>query len=245
MQEDSLNKAKEIATQIIKDSMSDFEKEEAINRYLCENGSYNDQIMDYINSDGTIDPEATHQFANSFTPYGILVENCGVCESYAEAFLLLAREAGLDAVITTGTLDGVNHEWNRINLDGSWYTIDVTNNDNDYVPDIYFNLPDDLASKRLIQNNDCFLDKYVENYSSEGMDYEYYTQNNLYTEDSSSAADLLADSASQNQVASIRIPADTDEQTVQSIAQDAVNKAGITSGKYYFDYGVLSLITAE
>ena len=76
--------------------MTDFEKEEAINRYLCENVTYNEKIYDYIKDDGTIDNNAVTEFSNSFTPYGALLENEGVCESYAEAFLLLAREAGLE-----------------------------------------------------------------------------------------------------------------------------------------------------
>ena len=242
MQEASLNKAKEIAKEIIKDSMSDYEKEVAINQYLCENGSYNDKIMDYINSDGTIDSEATHEFANSFTPYGILVENLGVCESYSEAFLLLAREARLNAVIETGTMDGVNHEWNRIQLDGSWYTIDTTNNDSEYLPNIYFNLPDDLAATRLMQDNDGFIDEYTGNYTASGMDNEYYTKSNLFAEDSSTAANLLAESISKNQMATIRIPADTEEASVTEIAQEAVNKANLPSCKFYYNCGVLSLV---
>ena len=242
MQEESLNKAAEIVKNIITNDMNDFEKEEAINRYLCENGSYNDKIMDYINSDGTIDPEATHDFAHSFTPYGILVENLGVCESYSEAFLLLAKEAGLHAVIETGTLDGVNHEWNRIQLDNAWYTIDTTNNDSEVFPNIYFNLPDDLAGTRLLQDNDAFLDQYVGNYTSEGMEHEYYTKNNLYTEDSEEAADLLAGALENSETACVRMPADLDEASIQEIAQNAVNKANVTSCKFYYSTGLISLI---
>ena len=242
MQEESLKKADEIVKNIIRTDMDDYEKEEAIHQYICENGSYNNEIMNYINEDGTIDPEAAVQFANSFTPYGILVENKGVCESYAEAFLLLAKKAGLDAVIVTGTLEGVNHEWNRVNIDGQWYSLDSTNNDSDTVPNCYFNLPDELAGTMLLQDKDAFIDSCVSQYTAEDMNQEYYTKNGLTTDDSNQAAELLAAEISKKDVAAIRVQEEIDEKTVEEIAQNVCNQSGISECWYYYKAGVVSII---
>ena len=188
MQEDSLAKAKEISDSIIKDGMSDYEKEIAINDYLCENAAYNDKILEAISDEGTIDDNVVYEYPNSFTPYGILCENVGVCESYAEAFLLIAQECGLEAIIETGKMQNVNHEWNRVKLDGGWYMLDVTNNDSDMIKNMYVNLPDDVASLYVQKSTEAYMDNVASEYTSEGMDYEYYNVNGLYSEDKTKAA---------------------------------------------------------
>ena len=242
MQEASLSKAKEIVKEIIKDGMSDYEKEEAINEYLCSNGSYNEDIIQYINDDGTLDEEASENYIHSFTPYGILVENVGVCESYSEAFLLLAKEAGLEAVIATGTLDGVAHEWNRIKLDGQWYSMDVTNNDSDILPNIYFNLPDELAATMLKQDKEAFIDENVSNYVSNDMNNEYYTKHEMATEDSSVAIEKLSEKLRSESSAQFRLTGDLGEGDIEEIAQAVCDTAQISSAGYYYCAGVLSIV---
>ena len=241
MQEASLSKAKEIVKEIIKDGMSDYEKEEAINEYLCSNGSYNDEIMQYINDDGTIDDAADEKFMNSFTPYGILVENVGVCESYSEAFLLLAKEAGMEVVIVTGRLDGVNHEWNRVKLDGQWYSMDVTNNDCEVLPNAYFNLPDELAQTILKQDNEAFIDDKVSDYASNDMNNEYYTKHEMATDDSSKAVELLVNKINSENSAQVRLTGELDESSVDGIVQEVCDTATIAA-RYYYSAGVLSVI---
>lgn len=242
MQAESLKKAEEIVADIIDSGMSDFEKENAINTYLCENAQYNDEILEYINADGSISGEAVQEFAHSFTPYGILVDNLGVCESYSEAFKLLCEAAGLEVIIETGRLSGVNHEWNRVKIDGSWCIMDVTNNDSECLPNCYFNLSDDVASSILIADKDALADDFIVNYAANCMDYEYYTQNNLYTEDDEEAVSLLVEQLEDNDIAVIRTGSGPDENTVLEIVQNAVNKADVANGMYYYNNGVLSII---
>lgn len=242
MQQDSLKKAAEIADTIIKEDMSDYEKEVAINQYLCDNAQYNQQIMDYINEDGTISQEAVKEFANSFTPYGVLVENLGVCESYAEAFQLVAREAGLESIIVTGTLDGVNHEWNRVQLDDKWYTLDVTNNDNEFVSNALCNLSDEVASEILKEDDVTLINDYIQRYTADDMKNEYYTVNGLYTEDAQKAAEMLAEGLKENGKAVIRMDSSFGNASVEEIVQAAVNDAQKSSVMYYSFANVLSVI---
>ena len=242
MQSASILKAKEIVESIITDDMTDFEKENAINSYLCDNAKYNEEIFDYINDNGTISVEAVENFAHSFTPYGILVENLGVCESYSEAFLLLCHYADIDAIIETGKLSGVNHEWNRVKIDGNWCVMDVTNNDSENLPNCYFNLSDEMAASLLIADKDALMDKNIDTYAANTDDYEYYRQSNLYAEDSSKAATLLSNILVDEDVATIRTLSGLSESEIFAIAQEAVNKAKVTNALYYYNNGVLSII---
>lgn len=241
MQDASLKKAAEISKDIIKHGMSDYEKEEAINHYICSNASYNEEILKLVNEDGTISEDAVTEFTSSFTPYGILVENYGVCESYAEAFLLIAKEAGLEAVIETGRLENVNHEWNRVKIENSWYTLDVTNNDNDNMPNCYFNIPDELSSQILVEDNDAFIDSYIKNYKSEGMKNEYYTINGLYTEDGEKASDMIAEQLKSGEKAAIRMDLNYGNSDIMEIVQKAITKAGLETVMYYSNAGVIAV----
>lgn len=242
MQQESIAKAKEIVSSIITKDMDDYEKEAAINQYLCENGSYNEKIFDYINEDGTVAEGATKEFANSFTPYGILVENIGVCESYAESFLLLAKEAGLDAIIVTGTLDGVNHEWNRVKLEDSWYTLDVTNNDSETVPNGYFNLSDELAANVLKENNYFLANPSPDWLQASDNNYEYYTKNQWVASEEDTAVNILTELLKNQNQAAVRLDGQLDSSQAEQIAQNTCNKGNITSAKYYWRAGVLSIV---
>ena len=235
MQEDSLAKAKEISDSIIKDGMSDYEKEIAINDYLCENAAYNDKILEAISDEGTIDDNVVYEYPNSFTPYGILCENVGVCESYAEAFLLIAQECGLEAIIETGKMQNVNHEWNRVKLDGGWYMLDVTNNDSDMIKNMYVNLPDDVASLYVQKSTEAYMDNVASEYTSEGMDYEYYNVNGLYSEDKTKVADILANELTKGgDSIVVRTASDLTQDDVDGIISDALTKANIESCKYMY-----------
>lgn len=52
-----------------------------------------------------------------------------VCEGYAKAFQYLCDLAGIDCYTVTGTLEGREHMWNLVPLDGQNYLVDVTNCD--------------------------------------------------------------------------------------------------------------------
>ncbi|MBQ2716823.1 MAG: leucine-rich repeat protein, partial [Clostridia bacterium] len=58
---------------------------------------------------------------------GILEQNAGVCESYAELFHALLNFSGVDSIIVHGLGNGGGHAWNLVKLDdGEWYWYDPT-----------------------------------------------------------------------------------------------------------------------
>jgi len=104
-------KAELIAQNI--ESMTDTGKALCIHDYLCSTVGY-----DYANLNNNTIPQS------SYNIYGVLVKYCAVCQGYAEAYMYLARQFGLNCTIATS--NAACHAWNVIELDGKWYHMDPT-----------------------------------------------------------------------------------------------------------------------
>ena len=74
---------------------------------------------------------------NAHNAYGALVEGYAVCEGYAEALQCLLQRVGIQSVevfgygINPATGGGEAHAWNIVRIDGEYYTVDLTWNDQD------------------------------------------------------------------------------------------------------------------
>ena len=94
---------------------SEVETVRAINDYLCE-------LIEYKTD-----------AANRQSIYGALIEKECVCEGYAHAFKLLCDKYGIACVsiVGTGHTDEGSeaHMWNAVRLNGAWYAVDTTWND--------------------------------------------------------------------------------------------------------------------
>lgn len=136
-----IKRAEEIIKEIIKDNMTDYEKELAIHDYLVLNSKY-----DHINYLNNTIPES------SYTIYGLFMNGKGVCQAYSEATKLLLNMVGIECEIVEGTANSENHEWNLVKLDGDYYMLDVTWDDpypdeKGKVKYDYFNLTNDEMAK--------------------------------------------------------------------------------------------------
>lgn len=110
--------AKKVLDEIIRDGMSDFEKEVEIYDWVLQNIEYDYSRMDVL--------EETAR--DAYTPYGGLVYNEGVCLGYASTFQLLMDLAGVECmtVIGAGQNSREEHAWNLVKLNGEWYGADTT-----------------------------------------------------------------------------------------------------------------------
>ncbi|QHT58977.1 hypothetical protein GXP70_02710 [Paenibacillus lycopersici] len=133
--------AKRANDSIIAPGMSDFEKELAIHDYLVLHVAY-----DYDNYLKDTVP------ADSYSAFGSLVRGTAVCQGYAYAAHIMLELAGIDSQIVTGTANGGGHAWNKVNIGGEYYNLDVTWDDP--VPDekgrlaySYFNVTDAALSQ--------------------------------------------------------------------------------------------------
>lgn len=81
---------------------------------------------------------AREEFFYAHSSFGVLNQNLGVCESYAKAFKIICdrlNNAPECALIISNT-----HMWNVVLLDGKWYCLDATWDDqgNGAISDTYF-----------------------------------------------------------------------------------------------------------
>ena len=108
----------EILGAILKDGMSDYEKEKAIYQWVVQHINYDYDHYDKLEG-ASLD---------SSTPYNPLLSGKGICLGFAATFQLLADLAGLERINVVGTAfsDHEDHAWNMIRLNGKWYCLDTT-----------------------------------------------------------------------------------------------------------------------
>ncbi len=86
--------------------------------------------------------------ANAHNAYGALVEGKAVCEGYAEALQCLLQRVGIQSIQVYGESRGENHAWNMVRIDGEYYLVDLTWNDQDtMLLYAYFNQTSDVFAE--------------------------------------------------------------------------------------------------
>lgn len=189
-QDEIRNIIPEIIAKIITPGMSDLEKSLAINQYLVDTAEYDMAALENAEENNFQFVDA--RFNDSFNAYGILINKVGVCAGYAAAYKLLADAAGLDAIVVTGYLEGfLPHAWNRVNIDGHWHTVDVTNNDNEFLSNVILHLPDEAVRRVLVEDSSFMMDAFLYRYTSTDNNSEYYYINDRYYDRDEIAAELV------------------------------------------------------
>lgn len=120
----------------VPDGLSPLEREIMVHDYLIDHVEYDTEI-DTINLDNN-NPD-------TYTAYGALVNGVSVCEGYARAFQMLLNGLGIDCVDVIGRSQDQMHIWNAVKLDGEWYHVDVTWDDQEesYARHLYCNVNED------------------------------------------------------------------------------------------------------
>lgn len=239
-QEAIMARVDEIVAEIIVPGMTDLEIQLAINAFLIENATYDFGALDNAEQNNFmfVDPE----FYDSFTAYGILINGVGVCSGYADAFTLIADQAGLESVIVTGFLQGtLPHAWNRVNIDGQWLTLDVTNNDNEFFPNAFFNLSDDEAAAILVEDDQWYLNSGIYRFvGSSSETTEYYRHNDRFF-DQTAVVNALVAGIRANGNAIYRTDVMLTEEQFLLIALDVIEELGVEDlfGGYFL--GIINL----
>ena len=117
----------------VPDGLSAFEREVMVHDFLIDHVEY-DKNVDTINLDNN-NPD-------TYTAYGALVNKVSVCEGYARAFQMLLNGLGVECVGVIGESQNQMHIWNAVKLDGSWYYVDPTWDDQEqtYARHLYCNV---------------------------------------------------------------------------------------------------------
>ncbi len=180
-------KVTEILSQV-NDTMSDEMKALIIHDYFIYEYAY-----DYDNYlAGTIPDD-------SYTSGGIFLNKTGVCNAYACGYYYIMNRLGIECYVTSS--EEINHAWNIINIDGSYYHVDCTWDDPVYdkigmVGHYYFLLSDTAIQKshtgwdsNLICNNEKYDEIYWREISSKiifNKDKIYYIEEKeraIYSQD--------------------------------------------------------------
>ena len=117
----------------VPDGLSAFEREVMVHDFLIDHVEY-DKNVDTINLDNN-NPD-------TYTAYGALVNKVSVCEGYVRAFQMLLNGLGVECVGVIGESQNQMHIWNAVKLDGSWYYVDPTWDDQEqtYARHLYCNV---------------------------------------------------------------------------------------------------------
>ncbi|MGN0295401.1 MAG: transglutaminase domain-containing protein [Lachnospiraceae bacterium] len=90
----------------------------------------------------------------SYNAYGVLVDGQAVCNGYAIAYSYLLQQCGIESYVLSS--DSMNHAWNLIMLDDSWYHVDVTWDD------------------PVFTSGNTYFSQYNADYADEGFIYHKY-----------------------------------------------------------------------
>ena len=115
------------------DTMSEFQVAQALHDYLLSKCEY-----DY----SSVTPDA------SYTPFGSLAKGTAVCQGYSLGYKLLLKRAGIEALYVASK--DMNHSWDLVNIDGSWYHVDATWDDTSNDPHAFFLRSDSSFRQTLL-----------------------------------------------------------------------------------------------
>lgn len=241
-QKEITDKVKSVIASIIKPGMTVEDKEKAIHDWITANGKYNDEVLDAYEKGEDLN-KISERYANSFNPYGILIEGLGVCQSYAEVFKLLCDAAGVPCVVMTGKLSSVPHAWNMVKIDQMWFHVDVTNNDgDDAIPYAVYNASDALMAADYSFDKDFELDKNIKNYASTKNTYDYYYKQGLFATSESDLSRMILAGLTSEKNFFIKVTPSIKESTIyDSLKSQYKSLATDKSFKYGRMFNVLGV----
>jgi hypothetical protein len=130
----------------IRPEMTDEEKVRAINDFMVREYRYTYGDRGELSGDEK-GKEKLGKYS-VYSSFALLFGGGGVCNSKANMFYRLAKEAGLEVLYISGTGNGGNHAWNMVKVDGTWYHLDNTWNRGHY---------EDTSEYEYFNNRDYYL----------------------------------------------------------------------------------------
>ena len=113
-------------------------KERLIHDFICASTTYTN-------------PSSNENIPRHCTAVGLLLDGKANCQGYTDCFYMMGTMAGLNVDKQSGSAEGNLHVWNIIELDGKWYSLDITYDDTTFFADgsgypayIYFNSANDI-----------------------------------------------------------------------------------------------------
>lgn len=120
----AIQKMRSILSGLNLSGMTDYGKASAIHQYVAEHVTYDHQGLAAMNEQLAIHKKENveQKYFLPFTAYAAVMNGTAVCQGYATMYYALCRLAGLQVRV----IASVNHAWNIVRVDGTWYNLDVT-----------------------------------------------------------------------------------------------------------------------
>ena len=154
----------EIARQL--QGYSQYEQVKEVHNWLIDNIQYD------------VNLEAQEPYSIS----GALTEGKAVCEGYARSFKYILDELGIPCVLVSGTGTNSNgetesHAWNYVQLNGSWYAVDVTWDDPVIIGNSNIEIDSETRYKHFLKGSNTFLSSHYEdgNLTSNSIRFKFPT----------------------------------------------------------------------
>ena len=100
------------------DEKTDYEKCVEIMRWIAKNVKYDTHYAEH--------PEKPAKTQHPHDMTGAVLDGYCVCDGYAGVFYYMANAVGLHALYDDGWAYGGGHAWNLVQIDGTYYYIDLT-----------------------------------------------------------------------------------------------------------------------
>lgn len=154
---ETLKLASDVLAKVIKDGMSDYEKELAVYRWMFKNVGQGHGYSVTLPGNNT----------SAFTPHGALSGQNTVCVGYATTFRLFMNMLDMDCHIVHNEY----HSWDMVQLDDNeWYQVDVYSDVSGRCQYQNFNMTDEI-SRNSHEWDDSALP------AAKGVKYSYAVQN--------------------------------------------------------------------
>ena len=156
---ETLDMAKDVLSKIIKDGMTDYEKEEAVYLWLTKEMKADTGILTVIptSSEGADDP------------HDVLKNHNAVCVGYATTFRLFMQMMDIECKVIHNK--DLFHSWDLVQLDDEWYHVDCYSDANN-ANYKNFNMNDTVAEKDHDWNHEFFP-------AATGVKYSYASMHSV------------------------------------------------------------------
>jgi flagellar basal body-associated protein FliL len=126
---ETLAMASDILDKIITDTMSDYEKEQAVFNWMSDNIGLDAEVTVLVRDDISTD-----------NPHGVLSGRQAVCVGYATTFRLFMQMLDIPCMVVHNS--ELVHTWDLVQIDGHWYHTDLYSAHNAADPTVYLNRSD-------------------------------------------------------------------------------------------------------
>ena len=146
---DMLSKRSKIYSQVITSGMDTYDKVQAIHDWVCDNITYNHAYFDH---QSTWKPtKSSYQYEHQLGWAGLML-GTAVCAGYSDAYKFLLDGLGIDCVFIYGPIpnQGGQHAWNLVKIEGAYYHVDTTWDDQETFISYFYFLDSDstISSKK-------------------------------------------------------------------------------------------------